>query len=58
VAALELPQPLIWDTGPDAAFWGNGIALAIVGALAVGAYFALADATRAARAAGDPPVAR
>jgi membrane protease YdiL (CAAX protease family) len=42
-------RPLIWDTGLDAAFWGNASALAIAGALTVLAYSALARATRAAR---------
>ena len=44
------PQPLIWETGPDAAFWGNVAALAIVAALTVSAYAALARAVRTARA--------
>src|SRR5262245_4119917 len=43
------PTRLIWETGLDAAFWGNVAALVIVGALAVWAYSALAAATRAAR---------
>jgi membrane protease YdiL (CAAX protease family) len=43
-------KPLIWETGPDAAFWGNLIALIIIGALTVGAYSLLAATTRAARA--------
>jgi len=34
------PRPLIWETGPDAVFWGNLAALVIVGALAVWAYSA------------------
>ena len=25
------PMPLVWETGPDAAFWGNVAALVIVG---------------------------
>ena len=45
------PQPLIWETGgPDAAFWGNLAALAIVAALTVWAYSALARVVRTARA--------
>ncbi len=44
------PRPLIWETGPDAAFWGNLAALLIVGALAVWAYLGLAGAAHAARA--------
>jgi membrane protease YdiL (CAAX protease family) len=43
------PRPTIWETGPDAAFWGNLAALLIVGTLAVWAYFALAAAARVAR---------
>jgi membrane protease YdiL (CAAX protease family) len=43
-------QPLIWETGPDVAFWGNVAALVIVGALTVWAYAALARAARTARA--------
>jgi membrane protease YdiL (CAAX protease family) len=42
-------QPLIWETGPDAAFWGNVAALVIVGGLTVVAYSALARAARTAR---------
>ena len=37
--------PLIWEAGPDAAFWGNVAALGIVGGLTVSAYAALARAT-------------
>ena len=44
------PRPLIWETGPDAVFWGNLAALVNVGALVVWAYSALAGAARAARA--------
>jgi hypothetical protein len=43
-------QPLIWETGPDVAFWSNLAALVIVAALTVWAYSALARATRKARA--------
>jgi membrane protease YdiL (CAAX protease family) len=39
-------QPLIWETGPDAAFWGNVAALVVIGALTVLAYAALARAVR------------
>ncbi len=46
------PRPLIWETGPDAAFWGNVGALLIIGAVAIWAYSLLAAATRAARASG------
>ncbi len=45
------PRPLIWESGPDAAFWGNLAAFLAVGALAVGAYWGLARVTRA----GDRP---
>ena len=46
------PPRLIWETGPDAAFWGNLAALLIVSALAVWAYSGLAGAARAARRSG------
>jgi membrane protease YdiL (CAAX protease family) len=46
------PRPLVWQTGPDAAFWGNVVALFVVGTLTVFAYAALAGVTRRARAAG------
>lgn len=46
------PKPLIWETGPDAAFWGNLAALVIIAGLAVWAYSLLAATTRAARASG------
>jgi len=42
--------PLIWQTGPDAAFWGNLAGFLIIGALAVWAYLGLAGAAHAARA--------
>ncbi len=35
-------QPLIWETGPDLAFWGRLASLLVVGVAAVGAYVALA----------------
>jgi len=41
---------IIWETGPDGAFWGNVAALVIVAALTVWAYSTLARATRRARA--------
>jgi membrane protease YdiL (CAAX protease family) len=37
---------LIWKTGPDASFWMSSIALMIVAAAMVWAYFKLASATR------------
>ena len=43
------PRPLVWQTGPDAAFWGNVAALVVVGTLTVFAYAALAGVTRRAR---------
>jgi len=42
-------QPLIWETGPDLAFFGNAIALLIVAGLAVWAYAALARVMRGGR---------
>ena len=41
-------KPLIWETGPDAAFWGTVAALVTVAALTVWAYSALARAMRQA----------
>ena len=43
------PRPLVWQSGPDAAFLGNLAALLVVGTLTVFAYAALARATREAR---------
>lgn len=43
------PRPLIWQTGPDAAFWGNLALLLAVGTLTVLAYAALARVARRAR---------
>jgi membrane protease YdiL (CAAX protease family) len=40
------PNPLIWETGPDAAFLANAAALLVVGAAAVWAYFELSRAAR------------
>lgn len=37
-------KPVIWDTGPDVAFWGNVAALLIVATLTVWAYSSLARA--------------
>lgn len=45
------PAPLIWQTGPDAAFLGTVVAFVIVGAVTVWAYWLLATTTRSARAA-------
>jgi membrane protease YdiL (CAAX protease family) len=42
-------QPLVWETGPDVAFWSNVAALLIVATFAVWSYAALARLTRAAR---------
>jgi membrane protease YdiL (CAAX protease family) len=42
--------PLIWETGPDVAFWGNVAALLVVAALTGWAYSTLANAMRKARA--------
>jgi membrane protease YdiL (CAAX protease family) len=46
------PKPLVWETGPDAAFWGNVAALLGVVTLTVFAYAALAGITRRARLSG------
>ena len=45
-------EPLIWETGPDLALWGNVAALVIAAGLTVGAFSALARVTRKARASG------
>lgn len=47
------PAPLIWVAGPDAAFWSNLAAFAVVGSLAVWAYSGLAGAVRAAGSASQ-----
>jgi membrane protease YdiL (CAAX protease family) len=39
---LGPPAKLIWETGPDAAFWGSVATTLVVGALTVGAYVMLA----------------
>jgi len=41
-----VPKPLIWDSGPDAAFWVTVVALLLVGAAAIGAYSGLSRAAR------------
>jgi membrane protease YdiL (CAAX protease family) len=46
------PRPLVWQTGPDAAFLGNLTALLVVGTLTVFAYSALAGVTRRPRTSG------
>ena len=49
---LSTAQPkLLWDTGPDAAFIGNVIALLAVSALTVWAFAGLARAARVERVA-------
>ena len=45
-------RPLVWQTGPDAAFVANVAGLLVVGTLAVFAYVALAGVTREARTSG------
>lgn len=40
------PAPLVWDTGPDAAFWGYLAAFVLASALAAFAYIALASVAR------------
>lgn len=44
--ASTTATPLIWETGPDAAFWFGLVVFLIVGAVAVGAYAALAIVAR------------
>lgn len=46
------PSPLIWQTGPDAAFWGNLAGLLVGGTLTIWAFAGLAGAARSARAGG------
>ena len=43
------PRPLIWQTGPDMAFWGVLAALLVVAALASWAYVGLREVARAMR---------
>ena len=43
------PPPLIWQTGPDAAFWANLAAVLLVGTLTIWAFAGLAGASRSAR---------
>lgn len=43
------PQPLIWQTGPDAAFWVNVAAFLVVATFSIVAFAGLADAARSAR---------
>jgi membrane protease YdiL (CAAX protease family) len=43
-------KPLIWETGPDLALWGNVTALLIAAGLTVSAFSSLARTTRDARA--------
>jgi membrane protease YdiL (CAAX protease family) len=43
------PRPLVWETGPDLAFWVNVAALLIVATMTVWAYSSLARVTRTAR---------
>ena len=43
------PKPLIWQSGPDAAFWGTLAALLVICALGAWAYGALRAAARAGR---------
>jgi membrane protease YdiL (CAAX protease family) len=45
------PTALIWNGGADAAFWGNLAALIILASAATVAFVALANSTRASRAA-------
>jgi len=48
-----VPKPLIWESGPDAAFWITVVALLLVGAAAVGAYSGLSRAAQTS--AGSRP---
>ena len=43
------PPPLIWTSGPDAAFWGYLTAFILLAAVATGAYVMLAAAAREQR---------
>jgi membrane protease YdiL (CAAX protease family) len=45
------PPSLIWDTGPDAAFWGALAAFILLGAVAVTAFVALASSSKTERLA-------
>jgi membrane protease YdiL (CAAX protease family) len=46
------PPPLIWQTGPDPAFWGNLAGLLVALTLTIWAFHGLAGSARSARAAG------
>jgi membrane protease YdiL (CAAX protease family) len=48
-------RPLVWETGPDVAFWGNVGVFLIVAAVTVWAYSALASATRRSSEPDVPP---
>jgi membrane protease YdiL (CAAX protease family) len=45
---------LIWESGPDAAFWTSLVLFIVLGALAVGAFASLASTTREERRAVAP----
>ena len=47
--ASSTPQPLIWDSGADASFWGSLVAALMVAAAAVWAYAGLARSGRPGR---------
>jgi len=49
----KAPQ-LIWETGPDAAFWGYLAAFILAGSAAVWAYATLARSVRRERISGGP----
>lgn len=51
--ASPASKPLIWDTGPDASFWGSLAAAFIAAAAAVWAYAALARVARREPAIAD-----
>ena len=44
----SVSAPLIWESGPDASFWGAVVAFVVVGAGAVWAYFGRAGSVRSA----------
>lgn len=48
--ASRIPTPLIWETGPDPAFWASVAGFIVIGAFAVWAYVALSRLARLARA--------
>jgi len=54
VYRMPSSEGLVWETGADASFWLSCLALAVVGAAAIGAFVALARVARSQPAAVAP----